>query len=106
MSATRTPRIQALGILVQIQSALAIMSIHNGRAFMLGQLLLLVVPELLPRRARVLRAGDAGLEVDGAHVHDVHWVLVFERCVGDEAGVHGDEGAEVRDGADAQDDGA
>jgi hypothetical protein len=73
---------------------------------MLIQFLLLVVPEFLPGGAAVLARGDARLEVDGAHVHDVERVLHLQGRVGHQAGVHGNEGAELGDSADAQDHGA
>jgi hypothetical protein len=71
------------------------------------QLLLLMIPELFPRGAAVMFArGDTGLEVNGAHVHGVEGILALEGRVRDEAGVYGDEGAEVGYGADAEDNGA
>ena len=104
--AAHTPRVKAVRVLLYIQPPLSIVSVDYGRPVALGKFLLAVVPELFPGRAGVFGAGDARFEVDGAHVHDVEGVLVLERYIGYEAGVDGDEGAEVGDVADAEDDGA
>jgi hypothetical protein len=66
---------------------------------MLLKLCLLVVPELFPWSATVLGRGYASLEVDGAHVHNMDWVLFFERRVWYETGVYGDQVTEVRHAA-------
>jgi hypothetical protein len=97
----RTPRIQPLGPLLDIQSPLPVMTIYNRRALLMLQLLLLMVPECLPGGSVVGRRRDARLQVNSAHIHNVHGILLFEGCVGDEAGVHGDEVAEVGDVPDA-----
>lgn len=101
LAATDTPGIQPFTILVYVQPLLTVMSIHDGRTLFLFQLLLPMIPELLPRRALVLTARNPCLQINRAHVHHVNWVLVFQRDVRHEAGVHGDEGAEIRDMADA-----
>jgi hypothetical protein len=107
LAPTHTPAVQPKRKLAHIQPALAVMSVDDARALALVQLRLAVIPELLPGRAAVvLGAGDARLEVDGAHVHGMERVLLLERDVRHQAGVHGDQGAHVRDVADAQDHGA
>jgi hypothetical protein len=104
MPPTRTPRIQSLRILMDIQPPLPVMPVYHRRALMLLEFLLLMIPKLFPWRAVMFRARHAGAQVDRAHVHNMHGVLFFKRCIGHEAGVHGDEVAEVGDVADAQDD--
>jgi hypothetical protein len=44
------------------------------------------------------------LKVDGAHVHNVDWILLFQWSIWNEASVHGNEIAEVRHGSYSQDD--
>ena len=86
---------------MHVETLLSIVSIDNrGTVFML-QLLLSMVPELFPGGAAVLGTRDPGFEIDAAHVHHVERVLVLERGVGNEAGVNGDQGAEMGYGADA-----
>jgi hypothetical protein len=99
MPATRTSGIKTFGVFLNIQTTLAVVAVDDGGAVMLLKLLLLMVPELLPRCAAVLRGGNACLEIDGAHVHNMNWILLFKWRVGNQASVHSNNLAEVRHGA-------
>jgi hypothetical protein len=99
MSATRTACVQTLCVFLDIQATLAVVAVDDGGAVMLLKLLLLMVPELLPRCATVLRGGDACLEIDCAHVHNMNGILLFKWRVGDQASVHSNNLTEVRYGA-------
>lgn len=96
LASTDTPAVQTERELLQVQSSLPIMPVHNAHALMRFLLLLLMVPEFLPWCTVVLGAGYACLEVNGAHVHDVEGILLFERNVGNKAGVDDRKFAEVR----------
>ena len=74
-----------------IETLLSVVSVNHRRPILLLQLLLVMIPELLPRRARMFATRYSRLKLDSPHVHNVEGVLVFEWGVGDEAGVYGHE---------------
>jgi hypothetical protein len=91
LASTDTPRIQPIGILMDVESLLSVMPVNYRRSIFRLQLVLAMIPELLPRCARMFATRYPRLEIDSPHVHDVEGVLVFEGCVGNEAGVYGYE---------------
>ena len=101
LASTNTPAIQAKREFLQIQSPLPVVPIHDAHALVLVLLLLLMVPVLLPWCAIVLRAGYTCLEINGAHVHNMEGVLLFEGYVWYETSVNNCEFAEIGDVANA-----
>lgn len=89
LAPTNTSRIQTIRILMYIETLLPVVSVNHRRPIFLLQLLLAMVPELLPGGARMFTTRYSRLKIDSPHVHNVEGVLVFEWGVGNEAGVYG-----------------
>ena len=89
-----------------VLSPLTIVSIDDRGALILVKLCLMMVPKLLPRRAAAILRRKARLEINGAHVHHLEGVLLLERDIRHQAGMHDDQLAQMRHLAHAQDDGA
>lgn len=91
LPSTNAPRIETIRVLMYIEALLPVMPINHRGSALLLYFFLTVIPELFPRCARMFATRDSRLKIDSAHVHNMKRVLMFERRVGDEAGVYGYE---------------